>query len=327
MTSPIHGRLARLHPKFWNASLLALLWAWSSHEPLRAADLPEVPVVDCHVHLWDTARPEGITWIAKDNTVLNRSFLPAQHEPAAKAVGVKAVVIVQAGQSLPDNQWNLDVTAHNPALYRGVVGNLSKVIGTDAFSPLFDSLCRDKRYVGYRLSGRYQPTLTEALYRDLQRTADQGRTLDVLAGDYSLDDVAEIARRVPTLKIMLNHCGNVQLGDKPLDPVWVGKVKALAAFPQVHCKISALFGRTKTQPAPRELAYYQPLLDLVFTSFGEDRVVFGSDWPVSETSGDYAAVLRLTQAYVRTKGRPVADKLFHANAARFYGIADVQPDR
>jgi L-fuconolactonase len=287
----------------------------------RADDAAEIPITDCHVHLWDIARPEGTTWIAKDNATLYRSFLPEHHQPIAKANGVSAIVVVQAGQSLPDNQWNLDITAHNKTLYRGIVGNLSKVIGTNEFAPLFEKLCRDERYVGYRISGRYDPAMTDAFFRDLQLTAEKGRTLDVLAGGYTLDEVAEIARRVPKLKIILDHFGNVQLNDQPIDPKWVEKMQASAKFPNVFCKVSALYGRVKPQPAPRDIAYYKPVLDVVFECFGEDRIIFGSDWPVSENSGDYASVLTLTRVYFDTKKRDVSEKLFHTNAIRFYGIA------
>ncbi len=304
--------------------IACILLAWFCAESASAEDTLASSIVDCHVHLWDIARPEGIAWIQKDDNVLNRSYLPEHHEPTAKANGVRTVIVVQAGQSLPDNQWNLDATAHNKQLYRGIVGNLSKVIGTDEFQPLFDRLCRDERYVGYRLSGRYQDTLTDAFFRDLQFTADKGKALDVLADAYSLADVAEIARRVPKLKIILNHCGNLKLDGQPLDPEWIAKMRAVAKFPNVHCKVSALFGRVKEQPAPRDIAFYKPVLDLVFESFGEDRIIFGSDWPVSETSGDYASVLKLTKAYFDGKGRQVSNKLFHTNAVRFYCIPDVQ---
>lgn len=86
-------------------------------------------------------------------------------------------MVVLSGQAIVDNQWNLDVTAHDTRLYRGVVGNMSKAIGTDGFKPLFTKLCQDKRYVGYRLSGRNQEGLTDALIRDLRLTAQMGRTV------------------------------------------------------------------------------------------------------------------------------------------------------
>jgi L-fuconolactonase len=288
---------------------------------LRADESP-LPIVDCHVHLWDLGRPEGVSWIKPDNKTLYRNFLPQDHEPIAAANNVKGVVIVQAGQSLPDNQWNLDVTAHNKSLYRGVVGNLSQLIGTPEFQPAFEKLCADKRYLGYRLSGRNQAKLTDAFYRDLQLTADKGKTVDFLCGEYRLDDVAEIAERIPKLRIIVDHFGNLQLNDKPLDPEWVKTFRAVALQKNVFCKVSALYGRVKEQPAPRELKFYEPILDLAWECFGEDRLIFGSDWPVSETTGDYASILKLTKTYFDRKGRGVSEKLFSKNALTFYGISN-----
>ncbi|OYV06788.1 MAG: hypothetical protein CFE26_04420 [Verrucomicrobiales bacterium VVV1] len=285
--------------------------------PLLAAD-PEI--IDCHVHLWSLARPEGIRWIKKDDPVLFRDFLPNDHEVIAKANGVSGVVLVQAGQSLPDNQWNLDVTAHNPKLYRGLVGNLSEVIGTDGFKPLFNQLCKDRRYLGYRLSGRYQEGLSEAFFRDLELTAEAGKSVDFLIGGYSLKEVDAIAKRVPKLRIILDHFGNLRLDGKALDPLWVEDFRAVAKHPNVHCKVSALYGRVEKQPAPKDLAYYKPILDLTFEAFGEDRLIFGSDWPVSEATGDYASVLALTRSYFAAEGPEVSEKLFHRNAARFYAM-------
>ncbi len=288
--------------------------------PARADE--KAAVIDCHVHLWDIARPAGLGWIKMDDKILNRSFLPADHEPVAKANGVGGIVVVQAGQSLPDNQWNLDITAHNPQFYRGVVGNLSKAIGTPEFTLLFDKLCEDPRYVGYRLSGRYQEKLTDAFYRDLQHTAYKGRAVEFLPGEYSLEAIAEIASRIPNLRIILDHFGGVKLNGAPLDPKWVAALRTAAQHKNIHCKVSALYGRVEKQPASQDIAFYTPVLDLVFDCFGEDRLIFGSDWPVTEATGNYASVLKLTKAYFDHKGRSVSEKLFHLNAAAFYRISD-----
>ncbi|MCU0702621.1 MAG: sulfatase-like hydrolase/transferase [Fimbriiglobus sp.] len=298
------------------------------YAPPKGADPPKgtaaMPVIDTHVHLWDIERRDGLGWIAADNKVLNKSFLPKDMRLLAAANGVKGVVVVQAGQSLDDNQWNLDVTSKNKALYRGVVGNLSKVIGTDEFVPLFEKLYKDERYVGYRLSGRTQKELGQEFFRHLELTAKAGRTVDLLLNpkEYSLDDAAEIARRVPKLKIILDHFGNVELTAKPLDPEWVKKFKAVAKHPNVYCKVSALYGLVKKQPAPKSLDFYKPVLDLAVEAFGEDRLVFGSDWPVSEMTDDYASVLKLVKGYFAEKGEAVSNKVFHQNAVKFYGIPE-----
>jgi L-fuconolactonase len=297
---------------------------WTACLCTQAADDKDgtnnIPIVDCHVHLWDTNRPEGIHWPRKEHKTLFRPFMPKQHEPIARANNVRGVVVVQAGQTLGDNQWNLDATAHNKQLYRGIVGNLSLAIGTEKFRPLFEKLCGDKRYVGYRLSGRYQEHLTDDFYRDLQLTASKGKTVDFLVGGYSFEEISQIAKRVPNLKIILDHFGGVQLDDQPLDPTWVKRLRNVAQCKNVYCKVSALYGRTNTVPAPAEINYYKPVIDLVFDNFGEDRLIFGSDWPVTERTGNYASVVKLTKAYFDRKGRSVSEKLFYRNAIKFYGI-------
>ena len=306
-----------------SAAILHLLFGVSftfGSLPALAEESAVTPIIDCHVHLFDLARPEGIGWIKKDDPILYRSFLPEHHQPIAKANGVTGVVLVQAGQSIPDNQWNLDITAHNKKLYIGVVGNLSKVIGTDAFKPLFDKLCKDERYVGYRLSGRPTGKLSEAFFRDLKLTAAKGKTVDILLGGFSLADASEIASKVPKLKIIVDHFGGVALNGKPLDPEWVKSFRAVAKHNNVYCKVSALYGRVKKQPAPRDIAFYKEVLDLAWECYGENRLVYGSDWPVTRTSGDYASVLKLPRAYFDGKGRAVSANLFHQNASRFYGV-------
>jgi L-fuconolactonase len=300
--------------------LLAISFLVILPQDLCAKETSPIPIIDCHVHLWDITRSEGLGWIKKDDKVLYRHFLPKDHEPIATANLVKGVVVVQAGQSLPDNQWNLDITAHNKLLYRGVVGNLSKIIGTPEFKPFFEKLCEDPRYVGYRLSGRHQEKLTDSFYRDLELTAEKKKTVDFLIGGFSLDEVAEIARRIPNLRIILDHFGDVKLDGSPLDPEWTKKMRAVAQYKNVYCKVSALYGRVKQQPAPQDISFYTPVIDLVFDCFGEDRLIFGSDWPVTETTGDYASVVKLTKAYFDLKGRSVSEKLFHKNAIVFYQV-------
>lgn len=289
---------------------------------LATTALAEEPdaIIDCHVHLWDHARSEGLTWIKKDDKVLNRSFLPKDHEPIARANGVSGIVVVQAGQSLPDNQWNLDITAHNPRLYRGIIGNLSTVIGKQEFRADFEKLCKDPRYLGYRLSGKYSDTLTDAFFDDLRLTMEKDRVVEFLATGYSLTDITEVARRLPKLRILVNHLGGVKLDGSPLKPEWIAQFRALAQHANVCCKLSALFGRWDKQPAPQDLAPYTEVLDLAFECFGADRLIYGSDWPVSEQTADYAAILRLTRAFLDPKGRDVSEKVFHKNAERFHRL-------
>jgi predicted TIM-barrel fold metal-dependent hydrolase len=286
------------------------------------APVADVPVIDCHVHLYDTTRPEGLAWPRPEQTKLYRPYLPEHIIPIATKNNVRGLVAMQAGQTLGDNQWNLDIIADQP-LFKGVIGNLSTVIGTDPFKDEFLKLCENPRYLGYRLSGKYQDGLTPELFRDLRLTAEVGKPVDFLLVNYTLDDVATIAQEVPNLRIMIDHIGNVRVNEKPLPEEWVAKFKKLGEFPNVFCKISGLYSLHGTDPAPRELSVYRPAIDLAVETFGFDRLIFSSDWPVTEQTADYTSVINLVKSYFQPFGKDVLHKVLYGNAVTFYRIPDV----
>ena len=278
-----------------------------------------IPVTDCHVHLYDTTRP-NIHWPREEHGILYRPYLPEEFNKIAAKNNVKTVVVVLAGQNIEDNEWNLKITEPYKDLYKGIVGNLSRIIATDEFAPLFKKLCKDKRYVGYRLSGKYKDGLSDELMRDLKLTAELGRTVDFLVGGYSMDDIAVIAEKIPNLKIIVDHFGGVRLNGGALDKEWIKGYRKVAKFPNVYSKVSAMYGRFKNQPAPMEIKPYKEILDLTYEIFGEDRVVYGSDWPVTKQTGNYASILKLLNSYMDQKGKTAKEKLYHKNASRFYGV-------
>ena len=73
-------------------------------------------------------------------------------------------------------------------------------------------------------------------------------------------------------------------------------------------------------PAPKEEAYYAPIFEVVYEAFGEDRVIYGSNWPVPDRGGEYHEQLAIIHDYFAPKGRAVLEKLFWKNAAAFYGV-------
>jgi len=154
-------------------------------------------IIDTHIHLYDTRRDGGVPWPPPSDDVLFRPTLPAHYDAVSKANGVSATVIVEASDSVEDNQWVLDLVKHNPRRYIGLVGNLP--IGTDEFAGLLNRFAADERFVGIRLRGfpKGVTGFNDAVWRDLQLLADKGLTLDVLLANYDLDDIARIAKRVP----------------------------------------------------------------------------------------------------------------------------------
>ena len=143
--------------------------------------------------------------------------------------------------------------------------------------------------------------------------------------DVGLNELTlKIATEIPELRIIINHCAGIKMdGDEPEQDA-VDLMRRAADHPNVFCKLSGMMDlRCTIRPAPTDVAFYAPYLDLLWDAFGEDRTIFGSDWPVSDHSGrSYADVLKLAQEYVATKPASAEAKVFCENARRAYKWTD-----
>ena len=292
--------------------------------PISTADeIDQLPIVDTHIHLYDTGRSQGLPWPPKTDKVLYRPVLPKHFDAIAKDNQITATVIVEASKWVPDNQWVLDLVAHDREKYIGLVGSLE--IGTPGFSSDLKQLSQDKRYVGIRLRERPgdEHFFTDEVWRDLKLLAEMEQTLDVLMFNFSLDDVAMIAERLPNLKILINYVAGADIDGKPVDKKWLAGVKRASSHENVHCKISGLFQQSHRSPSPTNVAFYKPTLDALTTAFGEDRLIYGSNWPVSMKGGKYGDYKKVVFDYYRPKGKTFMEKLLYKNALKFYGLGEI----
>ncbi len=256
-------------------------------------------ILDTHIHLYDTSRPEGVPWPSKNDPVLYRPVLPAEYRALALEHGVTAAVVVEASPRIDDNRWLLDLVSGDP-LFPAVVGNLQP--GSPDFAANLDRF----RFAGIR--ARVDPAKPKVI-DDLKELARRRMSLDLLLPGTTLDQVAEIARQVPDLTIVLDHLAGAKVDGGPPDPRWTSKLRAAAAFPNVVCKLSGL------EPQAR------PVLDVLWEAFGEDRLLYGSNWPVTLLRTDFGTHQGWVLDYVAPRGQAALDKVFWRNAARVYRIA------
>ena len=281
----------------------------------------DIPIIDTHIHLYDTTRPQGLPWPPKDDEVLYRPVLTEHFDKVSDENGINATVIVEASKWIPDNQWVLDLVKHDPNRYIGLVGSLE--IGTPDFKKHLTKLSKDGRFVGIRMRERPGGDSffeNEAVWSDLQLLSDRNQTLDVLMFQYSLDDVDMISKRLPKLKILINHVAGADVEGKPADPKWIGAVQKVAKNRNVNCKISGLFQQSHRQPSPKNLSFYKPELDVLWEAFGEDRLIYGSNWPVTMRGGTYGEYLSVVKGFFEDKSRAAREKFFFKNALGFYGL-------
>jgi predicted TIM-barrel fold metal-dependent hydrolase len=277
------------------------------------------PMVDTHTHFYDPRRAEGVPWPARDDTFLYRPVLPAEYRKLTEPLGITGTVVVEASARVADNHWILDLAAKEPFLL-GLVGNLAP--GTPDFAEHFPTLSAQKKFVGIRVSsGPLGQGLDKPEFlADLERLSDAGRELDINVGPDLLPLVDTLATKLPDLRIVINHLANVRIDGPALDAIWLRDLKAVAKHPQVYLKVSALVeGASQgNRVAPVDPAYYKPVLDAVWDVFGDERVIYGSNWPVSARYASYDVVQRIVQEHANGNGAAASARFFHANAKAAY---------
>jgi L-fuconolactonase len=152
--------------------------------------------------------------------------------------------------------------------------------------------------------------------KDLQRLAEQKMTLDVLGGANLLANVARVAKLAPNLRLVIDH-----LPFNVWDNDLVAMRKALtevAAMPKVYAKVSNVVRRIDGRIIEAADAY-RARLDLLAELFGADRLLYGSNWPVSERVAPYDVVHNVVAEYFNAKGRTAAEKFFWKNSRTAYG--------
>jgi L-fuconolactonase len=253
--------------------------------------------------------------------LLYRPVLPPEFERLARPLGVAGTVVVEASPWEEDNQWVLDLARREPVIL-GLVGHLKP--GQPGFQAQLKRFAANPRFRGVRTGLwdiKVQPANPDFV-NDLRDLAQQGLALDLLVGPDQLSVVAELAAKVPEFIMVIDHCANVRVDGGTPPGSWTTGIRSVARQANVQMKMSGLVegtGRTDGF-APRATEYYRPVLDVIWEAFGEERLLFGSNWPVSARFADYATVLQIARSYVEARGKRAADRVLRLNAQRVYGV-------
>ena len=304
---------------FLAAQGLAVLGALAT----RASSAPAAPaldIIDCHTHFYDPTRPQGVPWPAK-NTPLYRTVLPKHLKEQAQFRPVTGTVIVEASPWVEDNQWLLDIAKDDPFI-TGIVGNLNP--GSPNFSNDLRRFASNPLFRGIRVSaGALRAALDTGLLDGFKLMAELDLALDINGKDSAIL-AARLATNVPGLRIVLNHLGSVAVTAEAPPSGWAEGLEAAARHQSIWIKISALAesAAQNGKTTPSDLAFYRPYIDVIWKAFGEERVIYGSNWPVSEKACDYFTVQRIALEYAFEKGDAATRKFCSLNAKHAYKWLD-----
>jgi L-fuconolactonase len=275
--------------------------------------------IDAHTHFYDPKRPEGVPWPGKDDKRLYRTVLPAELEALAKKHHIRSTIVVEASPWVEDNQWLLDLAAKSPFIV-GVVGRFDPA--SDGFGKHFARFARNPLFRGIRINhAELASGLEKKAFRaNLRLLIDHDRALDVNGGPDLPADVARLHALLPELRTVINHAANLRIDGKAVPKAWHDGMRAAAAGKRVACKVSALVEgtRRKRGEVPTNVDYYRPVLDALWDLFGEDRLIYGSNWPVCENAAPYATIHEIVRVYFHRRSTAASVKFFLHNATAAY---------
>jgi L-fuconolactonase len=299
--------------------------ALSTRESL-AAPSADVPVIDSHIHLFDPTRAVFSGYMgSQDYRALNKPSLPSLYEPLARPAGIVGAIVVESSGLIDDNLWYLDTCRANPFMV-GVSGSLDPA--QSYFGQYLTHFHRDPLYRAIRASRFYTATgagddgkvaLRPECVANLKLLAQADLALDTANPSMNLMQAnVLLADAIPNLRIIMDHLPSFD-PTKEGQAAYEAVVKAMADHPNIVVKLTEVYHpRLSDNFIVKD---YEPLkarLDYLFGMFGEDRVIFGTDYPNSYGVATIPEEVGLVKRFFAAKPREVQEKYFWKNSARIY---------
>jgi predicted TIM-barrel fold metal-dependent hydrolase len=290
-------------------------------QPTFASAEARVPIIDAHIHLFDPTRRGGVPWPPPDDAVLYKTSSPERYVALAKPLGIVGAIAIEASPLASDNQWLLNVAAKHPVIV-GVIGDL--IPGSATYSADLDRLHANPLFLGFRYGNLWNRDLSVDLQKPgflegLKALAQAGLVLESANPDPTLiHAIRRVAERVPELRIVIDHLPHAAVPDEgSAQKQYWSDLRQLAQGKTVFVKLSEI-PAVKAGSVVTDAAFYKGALDAIWNVFGEDRILFGSDWPNSDHVAPIETTLSIVRAYIAPKGHVVEEKFFWKNSIAAY---------
>jgi L-fuconolactonase len=274
-------------------------------------------IIDSHNHFWRYNSSE-YAWIDDNMSVLKADFLTNDLKNASQAAGVAGTVAVQARQTLDETRFLLQL-AEQDDFIKGVVGWVD--LCADDVEQQLKLFTTNKKLKGIRHIVQAEPDENFLLRKDFNKGIEQltkaGLTYDILIYPKHMKVAFEFAKRHPTPAFVLDHIAKPFIKKHELKP-WQDDLMQLASLPNMYCKLSGLV--TEANWHGHTYEDLSPYIEIAYQAFGEDRLMFGSDWPVCLLAADYDTVVGYVGEWLQSKPAAIQHKILFANAHSFYNL-------
>lgn len=271
--------------------------------------------IDAHQHFWqfDPVRDSWITEGAM--SVIRRDFLPSDLKPILTQNGIDGCISVQADQSEAETEFLLKQAAENDFI-KGVVGWVD--LRSDNLQERLEYFKQFPILKGFRhiLQGEKPEFMLQSSFiKGIKMLTKYDFTYDILVFPRHLNAVKTFLKQCENQPFVIDHIAKPYI-KKGLIKQWAKDMKAIAQYPNVHCKVSGMV--TEADWAGWKESDFTPYLDVVFEVFGENSILYGSDFPVCLLAADYEKQLKIVQNYLSKSSD--TERVMGANAVRFYNL-------
>jgi L-fuconolactonase len=274
--------------------------------------------IDAHQHFW-LYNPVRDQWIDKDMSILQNDFMPEHLQPILEHYGFQGTVVVQSDQSPEENIFQLK-NADQFNFIKGIVGWVD--LQAEDINEQLAGYTQFQKLKGFRSILQAETDRSLMLKPLFKRGISQlqrfGFTYDLVVLPDQLAYANTLVSEFPDQPFVLDHIGkpNIRLR---LFADWVKDIKDLASHQNVYCKVSGMV--TEADFRRWKFEDFKPYLDVIFESFGIERIMFGSDWPVCRLAATYGEVIGILEGYTAAFS-PYEQSLFWGgNAMKFYNIS------
>lgn len=270
--------------------------------------------IDAHQHFWKLDRGD-YDWLTPELEPIYKDFAPSDLKPLLDKEGIEGTIAVQATDTEAETEYLLSL-AQTHVWILGVVGWVD--MDSESAPDNIAKFAQNPKFVGVRpmIQGIEDDDwmLRETLRPAIQALVEHNLCFDALVLPRHLPNLLRFLKTYPDLKVVVDHCAKPEICTSQFQP-WADQIKAIADNSNALCKLSGLVTEANAGWTAEDV---EPYANHILNSFGPNRVMFGSDWPVLNLAGSYEVWAELAHDFY--SGLSVAEQhaTFGATAYDFY---------
>ena len=272
--------------------------------------------IDSHHHCWKLARGD-YDWIDDNLTPLNRDFLPDHLQPILTDADIEKTILVQAAETTAETDYILSL-AEQQEFIAGIVGWVDMEQATVTHE--LDRLGKNPWFLGIRpVMQDMEDTewmLRKSLDPAFQWIINHNKTFDALIKPRHLDTLPKLLARYPAMRVVIDHGAKPDIENGQFQE-WADKMSTIAENSNAYCKLSGLVTEAGDRTSTSDL---EPYMHHLLKSFGAERLMWGSDWPVINLACDYKHWIRVTDEFVSNLTESERKLILGETARRFYQL-------